>query len=99
MERHPCSLVRSRTGLESGRNITWRGDQPGDHLEDILGNVLWETGSQAEHKTTGHHGKTGELANGRYEWEELKPEVKQPGYMSCPSPNRVASARTCLETD
>lgn len=57
------------------------------------------SGSQAGHKTTAHQGKRGKPGNGRCEWEEWKPQVKQAGHMGCPSPKRVASARTCLKTD
>lgn len=57
------------------------------------------SGSQAGHKTTAHQGKRGKPGNGRCEWEEWKPQVKQAGHMGCPSPKRVASAGTCLKTD
>lgn len=79
------------------RAIWWEAEQEWNQAEITHGAVssqgttertFRETGSQAEHKMTGHHGRRGELVNGRCEWEELKPQMKQPGHMNCPSPNR-----------
>lgn len=83
VERHPRNLVEAEPDWNQAEirhgGVTNQGTTE---------RTFWETGSQAEHKMTGHHGKRGELVNGKCEWEELKPQMKQPGYMNSPSPKR-----------
>lgn len=95
VEKRSYSPMRRSTALQLRRNNARRDDQPGDHQRDLWG----IRGSQAKHEPMSRHDKKGKLSTGRCEGEELKPQVKQAGRMDCPSPNRVASARTCFKTD